>query len=31
MFEIIISMSLYVGAVILLIKGAIAYCNHCPE
>jgi len=31
MFEIIISVSLYIGAVALLVKGAITYCEHCPE
>ena len=28
MFEIVISVALYIGAVVLLVKGAVAYCNH---
>ncbi len=28
MFEIVISVALYLGALILLVKGAVAYCNH---
>ena len=31
MFEIIISIGLYIGAIVLLVKGAIIYCEHCPE
>lgn len=31
MFEIIISVSLYIGAIALLVKGAITYCELCPE
>ena len=31
MFEIIISIGLYFGAIVLLVKGAIIYCEHCPE
>jgi hypothetical protein len=31
MFEIVISVALYVGALVLLVKGAFAYCNHNPE
>ena len=31
MFEIIISVSLYIGAIALLVKGAITYCEQCPE
>ena len=31
MLEIIISVSLYLGAIALLVKGAITYCNKCPE
>ena len=31
MFEIIISVSLYIGAITLLVKGAITYCERCPE
>jgi len=28
MFEIVISVALYVGALVLLVKGAFAFCNH---
>jgi len=28
MFEIVISVALYLGALVLLVKGAVAYCNH---
>lgn len=28
MFEIVVSVALYLGALVLLVKGAIAYCNH---
>ncbi len=28
MFEIVISVALYLGALVLLVKGAIVYCNH---
>ena len=31
MFEIIIFVSLYIGAIALLVKGAITYCEQCPE
>ncbi len=31
MFEIILSVSLYVGAVVLLVKAAFDYCENCPE
>ncbi len=31
MFEIILSVSLYIGVIALLVKGAILYCNRCPE
>jgi hypothetical protein len=31
MFEIVISVALYVGALVLLVKGAFAYCNNSPE
>ena len=31
MFEIIISIGLYIGAIVLLVKGAIIYCEHSPE
>lgn len=31
MLEIVISVALYVGAVALLVKGAIDYCNHSHE
>lgn len=31
MLEIIISVSLYIGALALLVKGAFAFCNHCKE
>ena len=28
MFEIVVSVALYLGALVLLVKGAVAYCNH---
>ena len=28
MFEIIVSVALYVGALVLLVKGAFAFCNN---
>ncbi len=28
MFEIVISVALYVGALALLVKGAFVFCNH---
>ena len=28
MFEIVITVALYVGALVLLVKGAFAYCNN---
>lgn len=28
MFEIVVSVASYVGALVLLVKGAIAFCNH---
>ena len=31
MFEIIIFVSLYIGAIALLVKGVITYCEQCPE
>ena len=31
MLEIIITVSLYLGAIALLVKGAISYCNNCQE
>ena len=31
MFEIVVSVALYVGALGLLVKGAFAYCNQNPE
>jgi hypothetical protein len=31
MTEIIITMSLYIGAIALLVKGAITYCETCNE
>ena len=31
MFEIVISVALYVGALVLLVKGAVAYCNNCHD
>lgn len=31
MFEIVISVALYVGALTLLVKGAIVYCNNSHE
>ncbi len=31
MFEIVISVALYVGAMVLLVKGAVAFCNNSHE
>lgn len=31
MTEIIITVSLYIGAIALLVKGAITYCETCNE
>ena len=31
MLEIIITVGLYLGALALLVKGAISYCNNCQE
>lgn len=31
MTEIIITVSLYIGAVVLLVKGAIVFCNNTKE
>jgi hypothetical protein len=31
MFEIVISVSLYISALALLVKGVITYCVRCPE
>ena len=31
MFEIILSVCLYVGADVLLLKAAFTYCENCPE
>ena len=31
MFEIIITVGLYIGALALLVKGAITFCNTCQE
>lgn len=31
MLEIIISVALYLGALVLLVKGAFAYCNHSQD
>lgn len=31
MFEIVISVALYVGALVLLVKGAFTYCNNSHE
>ena len=31
MFEIIISVSLYIGAIALLVKGAFTYCETSRE
>ena len=28
MIEIVFSVALYIGALVLLVKGAFAYCNH---
>ncbi len=31
MFEIVVSVALYVGALVLLVKGAIAFCNYTND
>ena len=31
MFEIVISVALYVGALVLLVKGAFAFCNYLHQ
>ena len=31
MFEIIVSVALYVGALVLLVKGAVAFCNNTHD
>ncbi len=31
MFEIVISVALYVGALVLLVKGAFAFCNYSHD
>ena len=31
MFEIIITVGLYIGALALLVKGAVTFCNTCHE
>ena len=31
MFEIVVSVALYVGALVLLVKGVVAYCNHSHD
>ena len=31
MLEIVISVTLYVGALVLLVKGAFAFCNHSEQ
>ena len=31
MFEIVISVALYIGALVLLVKGAFAFCNHSHD
>ena len=31
MFEIVISVALYVGALVLLVKGAFVFCNHSHD
>ena len=31
MFEIVISVALYVGALVLLVKGAFAFCNNSHD
>ena len=31
MFEIVFSVALYVGALVLLVKGAIAFCNNSHD
>jgi hypothetical protein len=28
MLEIVISVALYIGALVILVKGAVTYCNH---
>lgn len=28
MIEIVVSVAPYIGALVLLVKGAVAYCNH---
>ena len=31
MFEIVISVALYVGALVLLVKGTFAFCNNSHD
>ena len=31
MFEIVISVALYVGALVLLVKGAFVFCNNSHD
>ena len=31
MFEIVFSVALYIGAIVLLVKGAFAFCNNSHE
>ena len=31
MFEIVVSVALYVGALVLLVKGAVAFCNNTHD
>ena len=31
MFEIVFSVALYVGALVLLVKGAVAFCNNTHD
>jgi hypothetical protein len=31
MLDIIITVSLYIGALALLVKGAVSFCNQCKE
>ncbi len=31
MLEIIITVSLYLSAIALLVKGAVSFCNNCQE
>lgn len=31
MLEIVVSVALYVGALVLLVKGAFAFCNHSND